>query len=76
QLAGRITDRVEQFRKAARFDPKTGTVGLLVMRSYLLADNADHYHAVIAALEAKGLNVITAFASGLDARPAIDSYFV
>ncbi|SDT96140.1 magnesium chelatase subunit H [Stappia sp. ES.058] len=75
-LAGRITDRVENFRKAAHFDPKNGTVGVLVMRSYLLADNADHYDAVIAALGAKGLNVITAFASGLDARPAIDSFFV
>jgi magnesium chelatase subunit H len=75
-LAGRITDRVESFRKAANLDAKNGTVGVLVMRSYLLADNADHYDAVIAALGAKGLNVITAFASGLDARPAIDSYFL
>jgi magnesium chelatase subunit H len=76
ELAGRITDRVESFRKAAHFDPESGTVGVLVMRSYLLADNADHYDAVISALGAKGLNVITAFASGLDARPAIDSYFL
>ncbi len=54
----------------------TGTVGLLLMRSYILADNTAHYDGVIAALEAKGLRVVPAFASGLDARPAIDAYFM
>lgn len=34
-----------------------GTVGVLVMRSYLLAGNARHYDGVIAALEARGLSV-------------------
>jgi magnesium chelatase subunit H len=53
-----------------------GTVGLLLMRSYLLADNAAHYDGVIAALEAKNLRVIPAFASGLDQRPAIERYFL
>jgi magnesium chelatase subunit H len=53
-----------------------GTVGLLIMRSYLLAGNAKHYDGVIAALEARGLRVIPAFASGLDARPAIARYFM
>jgi len=52
-----------------------GTVGLLLMRSYLLAGNADHYNGVITALEARGLRVIPAFATGLDQRPAIDAYF-
>ena len=46
------------------------------MRSYLLAGNAAHYDGVIAALEAKGLAVIPAFASGLDARAAIQTFFV
>jgi magnesium chelatase subunit H len=54
----------------------TGTVGVLVLRSYLLSSNAGHYDGVIAALEARGLRVITAFAAGLDSRPAIDRYFV
>ena len=54
---------------------KRGTVGLLLMRSYLLAGNADHYNGVITALEARGLRVIPAFATGLDQRPAIDAYF-
>ncbi len=53
----------------------TGTVGLLLMRSYVLANDADHYIGVIRALEAKGLKVIPAFAAGLDARQAIDTFF-
>jgi magnesium chelatase subunit H len=52
-----------------------GTVGLLLMRSYILADNTAHYDAVIAALEARGLRVVPAFASGLDARPAVEAFF-
>ena len=55
---------------------RRGTVGLLVMRSYALAGNTAHYDAVIAALEARGLAVICAFASGLDARPAVERYFM
>jgi magnesium chelatase subunit H len=53
-----------------------GTVGVLVLRSYVLAGNSGHYDGVIAALEARGLRVIPAFASGLDARPAIAEYFM
>ena len=53
-----------------------GTVGLLMLRSYLLAGNAGHYDGVIAALESRGLRVIPAFAAGLDARPAISQFFV
>ena len=51
-----------------------GTVGVLVGRSYLLAGNTAHYDAVIRGLEAQGLSVIAAFASALDARPAIDRF--
>ena len=54
---------------------KRGTVGLLLMRSYLLAGNADHYDGVITAMEARGLRVVPAFATGLDSRPAIDAFF-
>jgi len=53
-----------------------GTVGVLVLRSYVLAGNAAHYDGVIAALEQRGLRVLPAFASGLDAREAIDRYFM
>ncbi|MCQ8277485.1 magnesium chelatase subunit H [Acetobacteraceae bacterium KSS8] len=54
---------------------RRGTVGLLLLRSYVLAGNAGHYDGVIAALEARGLRVIPAFAAGLDQRPAIERFF-
>jgi magnesium chelatase subunit H len=56
--------------------PARGRVGLLLMRSYVLAGNTAHYDSVIEALEARGLQVVPAFASGLDARPAIERFFV
>ena len=52
-----------------------GTVGLLMMRSYVLSSDTAHYDAVIRALQESGLRVIPAFASGLDGRPAIDAFF-
>ena len=57
-------------------DQAKGTVGVLVLRSYLLSQNAGHYDGVIAALESRGLRVVTAFAAGLDSRPAIDAFFI
>ena len=51
------------------------TVGLLMMRSYVLANDTAHYDAVIRAFEAKGIAVLPAFAAGLDGRPAIAAYF-
>ncbi len=71
----------ERFSESASTLPKVATtgqrgrVGLLLMRSYLLAGNTAHYDGVIAALEARGLQVVPAFASGLDARPAIEAFF-
>jgi magnesium chelatase subunit H len=53
-----------------------GTVGVLVMRSYVLAGNSLHYDGMIETLEKRGLNVIPVFASGLDAREAIERYFM
>ncbi|MGQ0567298.1 MAG: magnesium chelatase subunit H [Gemmobacter sp.] len=51
-----------------------GTVGLLMLRSYILASDCAHYDAVIAALEARGFAVVPAFAGGLDGRPAMDAF--
>ncbi|HZX23471.1 MAG TPA: magnesium chelatase subunit H [Woeseiaceae bacterium] len=65
----------EDARRLPKADGRNGTVGLLVMRSYVLAGNTDHYDGVIAALEARGLRVIPAFSSGLDARPAVERFF-
>jgi magnesium chelatase subunit H len=53
----------------------TATVGLVMLRSYILASDCAHYDAVIRALEAKGLAVLPAFAGGLDARPAVERFF-
>lgn len=55
-------------------DSATGTVGVLLMRSYVLANDTAHYDSVIRSLEAKGLNVRAAFAGGLDGRPAIEAF--
>ena len=52
-----------------------GTVGLLMMRSYVLSGDTAHYDAVIRALESRGLRVLPAFAGGLDGRPAIEGFF-
>ena len=51
------------------------TVGLLMLRSYILAGDTAHYAHVIRAFETRGMRVIPAFAGGLDGRPAIDAYF-
>ncbi|UWQ18358.1 cobaltochelatase subunit CobN [Jannaschia sp. M317] len=51
------------------------TVGLLLMRSYVLARDTAHYDAVIRAFEARGVRVLAAFAGGLDMRPAVARYF-
>ncbi|PKP85144.1 MAG: magnesium chelatase subunit H [Alphaproteobacteria bacterium HGW-Alphaproteobacteria-2] len=53
----------------------SATVGLLLMRSYVLSADTAHYDAAIRALEAAGLAVIPAYAGGLDGRPAIEAYF-
>ncbi|HEV7268720.1 MAG TPA: magnesium chelatase subunit H [Falsiroseomonas sp.] len=72
RMTGRVGERLDQLPGGGR----AGTVGLLIMRSYVLAGNAAHYDGVIAALESRGLRVIPAFASGLDNRPAIERFFM
>ena len=73
-----LADRFTTESRALPAGPRaaSGTVGLLLMRSYLLAGNTRHYEGVINALESRGLRVIPAFASGLDARPAIERFFL
>lgn len=71
-LPGRMGERPELIPSYGT----RGTVGVLVMRSYLLAGNTAHYDGVIAALEARGLRVIPAFATGLDGRPPIERFFI
>jgi magnesium chelatase subunit H len=55
--------------------PDQPTIGLLLMRSYVLSGDSAHYDAVIRRFEDMGMNVIPAFAGGLDGRPAISQIF-
>jgi magnesium chelatase subunit H len=73
RLPGRVSASTDHMPHCAK--PQRAVVGLLLMRSYILASNTAHYDAVIGALEAKGLSVIPVFASGLDARPAAKAFF-
>ena len=63
----RISEDIEDLPTFAT--PGKGKVGVLLMRSYVLSGDAGHYDGVIAALEARGLDAIPAFAAGLDSRP-------
>lgn len=71
RLKTRISTDADELPKGG----ENGTVGVLLMRSYILSGDTAHYDAVIAGLEARGLNVLPAFASGLDSRPAVEAYF-
>jgi magnesium chelatase subunit H len=50
------------------------TIGLAMLRSYILAGDTAHFDHVIRRFEAAGMRVIPAFAGGLDSRPAIQAY--
>ncbi len=71
RLPGRMGDDAALLPQAG----KAGRVGLVLLRSYLLAGNTAHYDGVIRAMEARGLSVVPVFAAGLDARPAIEAHF-
>src|SRR3954447_26515648 len=73
RLAGRLGERAAKLPAPA--GKAGGTVGLLLMRSYVLAGNTAHYDGVIGALEARGLAVVPALASGLGARPVVERFF-
>lgn len=72
----RLKDRISETTGLLPKGGRNGTVGVLGLRSYMLAGNTAHYDGVIHALEARGLNVVPAFSSGLDSRPAIEKFFL
>ena len=73
----RLAKKFVARREELPAQPKpAGRVGVLLMRSYLLAGNTAHYDSVLEALESRGMNVIPAFACGLDSRPAVERYFM
>ena len=75
RLKGRMSESIDDLPKLVSDKKSKGRVGLLLLRSYILAGNTLHYDSVIAAIEAQGLQVLPIFAVGLDARPAIDQFF-
>ena len=75
RLQGRMSESLADLPKLVSDKKAKGRVGLLLLRSYILAGNTLHYDSVIAALEAQGLQVLPIFAVGLDARPAIEQFF-
>ena len=75
RLKGRMSESLSDLPKLVSDKNSKGRVGLLLLRSYILAGNTLHYDSVIASLEAQGLQVLPIFAVGLDARPAIDQFF-
>ncbi|MEM0909261.1 MAG: magnesium chelatase subunit H, partial [Pseudomonadota bacterium] len=74
-----ISDDLGAVRTASQADAadggRRGTVGLLLMRAYVLSGDRAHYDGVIDAFERQGLTVVPAFAAGLDNRPALDAFF-
>jgi magnesium chelatase subunit H len=70
-----MSESIDDLPKLVSDKKSKGRVGLLLLRSYILAGNTLHYDSVIAAIEAQGLQVLPIFAVGLDARPAIDQFF-
>jgi magnesium chelatase subunit H len=76
RLKGRMSEELRDLPKLVSDQKSRGRVGLLLLRSYILAGNTLHYDSVIAAMEAQGLQVVPIFAVGLDARPAIDAFLM
>ena len=76
RMKNRLSEKLSDLPKMIPDSKARGKVGLLLLRSYLVSGNSGHYDPAIAALETQGLQVIPAFASGLDSRPAIDAYFM
>ena len=74
QMKTHLSDQLKDLPKTV--PAGAPTVGVLLLRSYLLSGNTAHYDAVIERLQSRGLRVIPAYASGLDARPAIERFFM
>jgi len=69
---GKIFTSIEDLPK---LENPAGTIGILLMRSYVLSGDTAHYDAVIKRFTEENIQVIPAFSGGLDARPAIEKYF-
>ena len=76
RMRGKISNQLSKLPRVVPEKKKKGTVGLIVLRSYLLAGNTGHYDGVIAAFESLDIQVIPCFSMGLDARPAIEKFLI
>ena len=72
-LKGRISEDLTDIPDVKK---PIATIGLLLMRSYVLSGDTAHYDKVIEGFEALNVKIIPAFAGGLDGRPAIEKYFI
>lgn len=70
-IKGRVSAGIEAL--PARRDAK-GTIGLLLLRSYILSGDTGHYDGVIRCFERRGFNVVPVFCSGLDMRGPIEAF--
>ena len=61
RMRGKISNQFSKLPLLFRRRKKKGTVGLIVLRSYLLAGNTGHYDGVIAAFESLDIQVIPVF---------------
>ena len=75
KIKGKISEDSSSIPKVVSDKNYKGTVGVILLRSYILSGNTAHYDGVIAAIEAQGLRVIPIFAMGLDSRPAMKKFF-
>lgn len=71
RLKPRVTTQLKSLPQVADC---RGTIGLLLLRTYILSGDTGHYDRVIAALETRGYRVVPVFCSGLDMRSAISRF--
>ncbi|MGV8938211.1 MAG: magnesium chelatase subunit H [Allorhizobium sp.] len=71
RLKPRVTS---ELKRLPQVEGSRGTIGLLLLRTYILSGDTGHYDRVISALESRGYSVVPVFCSGLDMRSAIARY--
>ncbi|MEM9330368.1 MAG: magnesium chelatase subunit H [Pseudomonadota bacterium] len=70
-IKGGVTTNIQDLPKSSK---SLGTVGLLLLRSYILSGDTGHYDGAIREFEKQGFDVVPVFCNGLDMRPAVDAY--
>ena len=77
--AGQHFDKLAAYKQWRRQsglpDGSKGSVGLLTWRTGLLSGHTEALDALIRAVEARGIEVRTAYSGGLDSRPAMRNFF-